>query len=173
MKRQRYVWIGVGGILLLNIVLIYFGIKESERFFSINIMSVLSLDVSVILSVYAVQSLASKRRGFDFVVKMLDVIVEDLGKPELLDHDKNAKAQLLQRYLSNRLKYLEKACPAIVKKDLSYIRESYEGIQNFYGDHASAQNNDPYYEREKTNIITKIAKIQLCLYGFEVYDEEK
>lgn len=171
MKKQVWIWVCIIALLALNVFLVCCGLKNDDGFFSVSIMNVLSLDVSIVLSVYVVQSLISRRRGYDFMVKMLDSIVEDLGKPELLDHDKNVEAQLLQRYISNRLRYIEKACPKAVNADVKYIRDKYESIQNFYGDHADAKSDDAYYEREKTNIVTKVAKVQLALYGFDVGNE--
>lgn len=169
--KKKYVWVCVVILIVLNVFLIGCGIKNDEGFFGVNIINVISLDVSVVLSIYVVQSLVSKRRGYDFMAKMLDSIIEDLGKPELLDHSRNVEAQLLQRYISNRLRYIEKACPKDVKSDMKYIRNEYESIQNFYGDHVDAEIDDAYYKREKTNIVTKVAKVQLALYGFDVSNQ--
>jgi hypothetical protein len=164
----------IGIILVLaNIFLWKIGSKNNQEFVNITLMGLLSLDASVIVSVYLVQSLISRRRRYDFMAKMFDTILSDLSEINLLDHTKHIEASLLQRHISNRLMYISKVVPGNVKNDMSYIVQAFERIQNYYGDHGEAPSNDVYYEREKVNISIKVAKIQLILYGFEVSEIQR
>lgn len=157
-------------IIGVNVYLWNEGVKNNPQFTNITLMSLLSLDVSVIVSVYLVQNLISKRRRYDFMAKLLDTILADLGKSVLLDHGKHNEASLLQRYISNRLLFISKAVPRSINSEMEYVTQAFDRIQTFYGDHGDAMSNDVYYEREKINISIKVAKIQLVLYGFDISD---
>lgn len=156
-------------ICIADLILVKTGLKTNSKLFNnIDLMGVIGLNVSVVVSVYLVQSLVSKRRRYDFMAKTFDSIIEDLGSSDLLNHKKKNEASLLQRYIANRLLYLSKAIPNNMKSDINYVIQCFERIQTYYGDHSDAPIDDMFYEREKINISTKIAKIQLNLYGFSV-----
>jgi hypothetical protein len=173
MNKRNKILITIVGIVvcLANIFLWIVGKKNNTEFFNITLMGLLSLDVSIIVSVYLVQSLISKRRRYDFLAKMFDLILSDLGKTNLLDHNNHIESSLLQRYISNRLLYISKVVPGYAKIDIDYIVQAFERIQTYYGDHGEASANDVYYEREKVNISIRIAKIQLILFGFNISDK--
>lgn len=160
-------------IVAANVYLWKTGSKNNPAFINVTLMGLLSLDVSVIVSVYLVQGLISRRRRYDFMAKMFDTILSDLGEKNILNHEKHMEASLSQRHISNRLLYISKVAPTSVKNDMSYVVQAFDRIQTYYGDHGDALPDDVFYEREKVNISTKVAKIQLILYGFNALANPK
>lgn len=168
MIKNILIW---GGIFIANIVLWIEGNQNNADFSNVTIMGLLSLDVSIIVSVYLVQCLVSKRRKYDYLNKLLDSIVEDIANPNIVNHDNHIKASLLQRYISNKLLYIFKAVPKKAKEDMEYVKSTFDRIQTYYGDHGNASVDDPFYEREMINICIKVAKVQLVLYGYNICEK--
>lgn len=100
------------------------------------------------------------------MVKVLDKVIMDLTDADLLNHDNNIRAALLQKSIANKLLYVSKACPNDFIADMNYIKNKFEEIQTYYGDHIDVKAEDPFYERVKTDIVDKTVKLQLELHGF-------
>lgn len=154
--------------VLLNIVLFVIGFCYNNNFLELSLGGILSLDLTALVSVLLVQTLTSKRRQYDFLVKILDNIISDLLQPYLADHSSGEKTAMLQKSIANKILYVSKACPKNVSNDIEYIKEKFEQLQTYYGDHGEADPNDLFYGRLKTDIMNKIIKLQLELYGFEM-----
>ena len=154
--------------IITNVVLIVLGVVNNEDFFQISLANILSLDITVFLSVLLVQNLLSKRRKNDFLVKILSEVSADLQDERLFNHGDNITASMLQKSIANRILFLFEACQKEGKETITYIKEHFKQMQTFYGDHGDVDVKDPFYEREKGNILDKIVKLQLELYGFNI-----
>ena len=157
--------------VVINIVLVVIGFLNCEKFFEITLANILSLNVTVFISVILVQTLLSERRKNEFLVKLLNEISTDLQDERVFNHNDNLKASMLQKSIANRIMFVSDACQYTGKKSSTYIKEHFETLQTYYGDHNNTDVHDPFYEREKVNILDKIVKLQLELYDFKVGEQ--
>ncbi len=163
---KKKIWFVLSSIFLIDIVLFIIGLKNSKDFFGITLNGILSLNLTVLVSVFLVQVLVSQRRRYDFLVKLLDNLIKELSDKDLLNSNNHVRASILQKSIANKLLYLSEACPAKLSKDIDYIKNEFDNLRTYYGDHNKTKSDDPYYERVKTNIGDKIVKLQLELHGF-------
>lgn len=149
----------------LDVVACVIGFKFNEQFFNIGLMGLITVNVTIVVSFYIVQNLTAERRKNDYIAKTLDDIIKDLSNENLFNHNNNIQAALSQRYISNRLLFVSEVIHKSSKEEIEYIKDAFEKMQTFYGDHINIEPDDPFYEKEKVNILIKINKIQLMLYG--------
>lgn len=169
-KTHRFIlWIGLA---IANILLFFIGYK-SEGFVNISLMGLLGFDVTIIVSVYLVQSLVDKRRKAEYIVRILDSVAKDFENEYLFSHAEKDKAKTIQTYIENRLYYVNEAAPKRIKNDSEYIYNEFLGAREHFDDHPDERDDDIFYIKKKACILGKIAKIQLTLFDFDVKDKAK
>lgn len=162
-------WVIVLAFVGINIWLFIIG-RNSTGFLNISLMNIIGFDVTIIVSVYLVQSLIDNRRKNEYMVRLLDTVAKDLENSELFCHKVQETAKLKQTYIANRLFHLKNAAPTNVKKDIKYVYDKFEDTRIYFDDHPEALSEDKYYERQRNIILVKISKIQLNLFDFNVKD---
>lgn len=174
MKDSRKKFVIIIMIILANGFLIYWGMKKTcHPFWSCKIVDILTLDVSILVSFWLVENLTFKRRGNDYLAEQLDIIACDISKDKVIDHSNDKEAVLLQVYIANRLMYLKQACPSVAQKDMNYINDKFNEIRMYYEEHPESKTDDPTYKRLRSNLLIKVSKVKLGLYGFELKNDEE
>ncbi len=162
-------WLAVLIFIVLNILLFYFGLKNTG-FVDIKLMGILGFDATIVVSVYIVQNLIDHRRKSEYMVRLLDVVANDLESQELFSHKVQEVARIKQTYIANRLLHMKNVSPIKVKEDMQYVYDKFEETRTYYDEHVDASSDDKYYERQRNCILGKITKVQLNLFDFNVKD---
>ncbi len=162
-----------GGILLLvlNVVLVILGLR-SVGFAQVSLVNIITIDIAFGLSFYGVQTLIDRRRRVDFIIKKLDYIAAALSDEALFEHQCHDLASTKQRQIGNDIYFVSKAVPKSSEIKMEKITEAFERMRTYYGDHAAALAEDPFYEKEKTNIMANIAKVQMDIIGIDTGKEK-
>ena len=95
-KRNRFILLAV--LAIGNVILFLLGYKN-EGFVNVSLMGMLGFDVTIIVSVYLVQSLVDKRRKAEYIVRILDSVAKDFENEYLFSNEQKDKANIIQTYI--------------------------------------------------------------------------
>lgn len=142
---------------------------NKEDFFKANIMQVVSLTTTIIISVIFVQWLNEKRSKREIIVKIVTDILEKIENDEdTFDRGKHI-ALVKQRTIANKIKYLVSYSEIWeIKDDLKIIEENFERIKEIFSEHYEKEEAENYrmqMENYKYIINDKCNKIIMLLYS--------
>jgi len=164
-------WIkNLGYIVIVLLVLGGLAIKNfgNENFWEANLIQILTLLLTSILSFYLVQHLTDKRRKVDCIDHILCEIQCSLETDETIYSDCK-EALRKQGTIANRIKLLKEYSFSQIQSEIEYISKEFEETRDLYSNHfQKAEGLEPIIDdinRHKDNIMLKCDKIRIMLYN--------
>lgn len=153
-------------VLVIASVMIFRNYKYST-FWNANLIQILTITLTAIISFFFVQRLTDRRRKIDCFEHILTEIQNLINNNDVIfSYDKNATN--LQKSVANKIKHLKDHGFKEISADLEYINNEFTELRELYDNHNQSVDSLKAItldlNRHKINISDKIDKIRLSLY---------
>lgn len=153
-------------VVCISVFIAYKNI-HNKNFWDTNIIQILTLMLTSIISFFFVQHLTDKRRKIDCIEHIIVEIQHTISNDELI-FSANKTAISIQVSIGNRLKHLKDNSFCQVQSDIDYVYNEYIELRELYSNHSqnaeSLESIQADMQRHIHNISDKCDKIRLALY---------
>ena len=156
-------------LIIIAIILGFIVYKNihNDNFWDTNIIQLLTLMLTSIISFFFVQHLTDKRRKIDCIEHIIVEIQHTIENDETI-FSFNKTALSMQASIGNRLKHLKEHSFCKVQSDINYVYDEYTELRELYSNHnqnvESLESIKTDMQRHIHNISDKCDKIRLALY---------
>lgn len=165
----------IGFIFMLFICSIFLSVVANSygnnQFWNFNIITLLTLNVTIFFSFYIVQRINSNRRKEDFIIKSINELEDILHSRKIRDTENSnsiKKARLMQRTIATRLEIIKGIAPNCImnelKKSGDIFNEYKELFDNNYSNKDMMESKEEEFDRIENVLVNIFFEIKVDLY---------
>lgn len=139
----------------------YMNYKE-EDFFSVNLVQLLTIAISIFIAFYVVQFLTDKRRKVDIIIGILEEIQKDIDTNEIYDNSENVNRKLIS--ITIKAKHLKDYSFSETKESMKTISDHCVEMRTLFDNHRNNfEEIKPDFNRHREIVMNEIDKVKLVL----------